>query len=470
MLRRKCLKSLQDWKSREGHKSLIVRGQRQVGKTFIIQEFSKEYEHSLYVDLSKSPSIRELFNGDLDVDRLVMGLNAIVDGADIIPGALIILDEIQSCPRAKASLKHFTIDGRFDVIASGSLLDIPQYHDQDPLALPPVGFVEELRMYSLDFEEFLWARGISEDVISQVKHDIRSHEGIDGAILNRFNDLFKEFMLIGGMPEAVSAHVSGKGLQEIIRIQNEILSVNREDIAKYCGPSLAVKVRACLDSMPSQLSKTNKKFKYSELNAKGSRDGSRAFSEALDWIVGSGIGNPCYRLRQISYPVSDIDNSQFRMYVSDTGLLVRMGDANEDGNPMARAIITDDLRFNQGALVENVVAECLMKSGFRRSYYINRKEPGRMELDFVTNMGSDVTVIEVKSGKDREAPSLNKTIDDARFQRRIILERSNVHVDERGIEHYPLFAAAFLRCTVDDDLESLFAGLVGSDGSAMSEP
>ncbi len=472
MIRRKVYDSLLEWKGRPDHKCLVIKGQRQVGKTFIINEFSKEYEYSVYVDLSRSRPIRELFEREDGVDNLVFGLSSLIDGSVILPErTLIILDEIQSCPRAKASLKDFTIDGRYHVIASGSLLDIPMANGEDPKALIPVGFVEEIRMYSLDYEEFLWAKGVNEGTVSHVKDCIRNRTPIKESVLEHLNDIFREYMLIGGMPEAVSRFIEGEGLVGVRAALDTIISQNRNDVSKYCKPPLSEKVRTCMDSIPSQLSESNKKFMYSRLDDNGSRSGSRKYEGALDWIVDSGIGNPCYQLLGISYPLTDEDRKQFRMYVSDTGLLVRMYDSATDGSPMSRALITGDHRFNQGVLMENVVAECLMKSGLRRRYYLHRKEPGRMELDFVLEIGSDIVAIEVKSGKDREVASLSKTIGDDRFQRRVMLEWTNVRIDDEGVEHYPLFAAAFLKETCTErSVDDLFMELerkVSMSGSGI---
>ena len=204
-------------------------------------------------------------------------------------------------------------------------------------------------------------------------------------------------------------------------------------------------MRKTLESIPMQLPQSNKKFMYSRIDGnRKSREGARKYQGSLLWIEGSGIGNMCHQLRDISIPVSISSNpDQFKVYLSDTGMLVRMMDG--DGMRAMDAIRTRDVGFNQGSLTENVVAECLMKAGIERNYYIHRKEPGRMELDFVIDLGSETAAIEVKSGRDREVPSLSKTIGDGRFQRRIMFERSNIFVDDDGVEHYSLFAVAFVR-------------------------
>ncbi len=444
MLRRKAMDELLKWKEKPGHKCLLVKGQRQVGKTFIICEFAKTYENSIYLDLSDNESVRKIFDGSLETNRLVQEIKLYAN-ASAPPGkTLIILDEIQSCPRARASLKNFTADGRYDVIASGSLLDVSLREDGEKglPALIPVGYEEHMRMYGLDFEEFLWALGYSEEQTKTLRSNIRKQEPLSEVALDVFQNRFKEFMIVGGMPAAVAAYAETGNLEDVATIQKLIIASFHDDVSKYSPKSVNMKIRKCFDSIPAQLSDTNKKFMWSRIDPGSleSRTGARFYSDALLWVEGAGIANCCYRLREVAQPLSMMkDLSNFKVYMSDTGMLV-----NLLGHATSYAIYSDDSKANQGAVVENVVAECLSKAGFELGFYINRKNPGRMELDFVLSLGLETAVIEVKSGKDREAPSLSKTIGDARFQRRIMLEKSNISVDKDGIEHYPLFAAAFI--------------------------
>lgn len=459
MLRRKAYDRLVEWKGRQDHKSLLIRGQRQVGKTFIIREFSKTYENSTYVDLSSNARMRRAFRDSIEVEDVLEALMLQDRTFDPYSGrCLIILDEIQSSPWARQALKSFTEDGRFDVIASGSLPDVPlraRAYDEsderdergrdDAVPLIPVGYEEHMRMYSLDFEEFLWAKGYGDATIAKVRESIRQRVPLSGVLLDAMNDEFREYTMFGGMPEPVSKLVAGEGLRSVIKAMDDVVASNYNDISKYAEEGEVLKIRKTLESIPMQLSQSNKKFMYSRIEGnRKSREGARKYQESLLWIEGSGIGNMCHQLRDITVPVSMSSNpDQFKVYISDTGMLVRMMDG--DGVRAMDAIRTGDIGFNQGSLTENVVAECLMKSGIDRNYYIHRKEPGRMELDFVIDLGSETAAIEVKSGRDREAPSLSKTIGDGRFQRRLMFERSNISVDENGVEHYPLFAAAFVR-------------------------
>lgn len=460
MLRRKVYDSLMEWRSSEGHKPLLVRGQRQVGKTYIIREFAKTYDHSIEVDLSKNARVREAFFESSSVDEVLEALILEDSSFDPVPGkTLIFLDEIQSCPSARASLKLFGEDGRFDVVASGSLIGVRrgkgkretgEEDDGDPSPLVPVGYEKHLRMYALDFEEFLWAKGFREDTIEKVRKAVREGTELRGVVLKAFDDAFREYMMVGGMPEAVQTFVDGATVREVSEKLGDIVLSTYDDMAKYNDGADVLKIRSCFDSIPFQLSGTNKKFMYTRIGGNGSRSGSRVYGDALLWIGAAGVGNLCHALKAITRPVSISRKTDgFKVYLSDTGMLIRLMDG--DGSAALSAVRRDDLSFNEGAITENVVAECLMKAGIQRNYYIKRSGKDMMELDFVVDLGSEVAVIEVKSGKDRSSPSLRKTVGDGRFQRWIMFERGNIRVDVDGVEHYPLFAAAFVRDMIRDD-------------------
>ncbi len=467
MLRRKIYDRLLEWKSKPGHKPLLLRGQRQVGKTFILKELAKTYPSCVYVDLSAERRVAHDITEAETVDDIVRILELRKSFRPVPGGTLIIFDEVQSCPSARASLKWFCQDGRYDVVASGSLLNVPLRSDGSDgrASLIPTGYETHMRMYGLDFEEFLWAKGYGEDLIGDVRRHIRQREPMKAAMLDTMAREFTEFMAVGGMPEAVSRYLD-EGISGATDALDDIVRSNMDDVIKYAVESEVMRIRRTLESIPHQLSQSNKKFMYSRIEDNGrSRDGFRKYGSALLWIEGSGIGNMCYQLREISRPLSvSADRDQFKAYMSDTGMLLHMMD---DGDRSAMlAVLSGDAAFNQGALAENAVAECLMKADVPRYYHINRKSPGRMELDFVVGMGRDTAAVEVKSGRDRTAPSLTNTLTDARFQRHVMFERGNIGVDGNGVEHYPLFAAAFIRDMWEEDRTS---GFVPSGPSAIDD-
>lgn len=442
MLRRKAYQNLMDWKNRKGHKCLLVRGQRQVGKTYIIDLFAREnYSNYVYMDLSKDESMRNAFSGNLDVDSIVNAIGIYRGFSDLVPGeTLIFMDEIQSCPRARESLKSFSLDGRYDVIASGSLIDAIHDPADGRAPLLPVGYEEHMRMYSLDFEEFLWSRGMTDGIIDEIRSRIRDGKPLGTAYLNALNNHFRDFMIVGGMPAAVSAFSEEGSYASASAIVSDIIETNRQDMMKYNDGINGIKITRCFDSIPSQLSDTNKKFMYSRIDGEGSRSAARKYSDNMLWIERSGIGNYCHRLRTLEVPLeANSDRDQFRVYMSDTGMLVSMM-----GRRAMVAVYDGDDRFNMGALMENAVAECLMKSDYPRYFYRVNSGSDMMELDFVIELGMEMAVIEVKSGKDRSAPSISKTTRHPQVERRIMLERGDIRIDEDGLEHYPLFTAAFM--------------------------
>ena len=266
MLKRKAYDMLMAWKCRD-HRPLLVKGQRQVGKTFIIERFGRDnYENVVFVNFVENESIKGAFDGDLDTDSILMALSMYLPDARFVPGnTLIVFDEIQDCPRARTSLKFFSIDGRFDVIATSSLLDVDINGKDSKNAPIPVGYEEHLTMYALDFEEFLWARGIGDNVISHVRDRLSRKEPVGRAYYDRFYSLFKEFMIVGGMPQAVQTFIDESSYRSAGTIIDSLVEAAKADMNRYNDPVDAGKIVSCFNSIPSQLSESNKKFMYSRL-------------------------------------------------------------------------------------------------------------------------------------------------------------------------------------------------------------
>jgi predicted AAA+ superfamily ATPase len=443
MLRRKAYDHLTEWKNRP-HKCLLVKGQRQVGKTFIIDKFAKEnYEHYVYIDLSREENMISVFNGNLDVDSIIKAIMLYRDPDDLIPGStLIFMDEIQDCPRARASLKSFTQDGRYDVIASGSLLGIGRKRtkgDSEEHTLIPMGYEEHMTMHSLDFEEFLWARKIGDSVIEEIRGHIRNGIPLDRPVLDAVNSAFRDFMIVGGMPKAVSRFFAEKNYAGAGEELKDILASCIDDINKYNDGINILKTRDCFLSIPSQLSQTNKKFMFNRISGGGSRVAYETYAENLLWIENAGYGNFCRAVDRPAIPLRGQEiRKMFKVYLSDTGMLTHMYGPNA-----LQAVFNDDPAFNKGALTENVIAECLVKAGYPLYYYRKSGGENMMEVDFVAELGSDLAAIEVKSGKDRTSPSLWKADKVFDIGRKIMFGKTNI-VKEGDVECYPLFTAAFI--------------------------
>jgi predicted AAA+ superfamily ATPase len=431
MLKRKITEALLRWKSDPKKKSLMVRGARQVGKTFIIDDFArKNYENYIYVNFELSPSTKKIFAGDLDTGTLVDEIEYTFK-THIVPGkTLIFLDEIQSCPAARTAMKSFTIDGRYDVIASGSLLGL-NYKD---VSSYPVGYEEDMILHPMDFEEFLWAMGVEDDKIAKVSDNLRNKKPLGNAALDAFENYFRQFMVVGGMPEVVSIYAETKDVNLVLLRQREIVEKYRSDIAKYAYGRDKMSARLCLDSIPGQI---GRRFRYSDVAGKGNV-GAREYGSGLEWLYDSGITQWCYNVTEPASPLSvNRRFNVFKLYMWDTGLLSSMME-----DDVALSILHGSDNMNIGKIVENVVAGVIGRKNMMITYFEKR---GSLEVDFILSTGGKVTAIEVKSGNNTRSRSLDSVMSDRyRVPRGIKLEKTNVYVDEKGVEHYPMFAAAFI--------------------------
>ena len=444
MLKRKIYADLLEWKGR-AHRPLVISGQRQVGKTFIIREFAKnEYDRVIELNFSENEGDKEIFIGSISADSIIKRISVSYPDQEVVPGkTLLFLDEIQDCKEAYASLKHLSEDDRFDVIASGSMLGVrmPNLKDEadDNNVLIPMGYEECLTMFSLDFEEFLWAKGISEEIIDEVKACIHDRTPIDDVILSRMEAYHREFMIVGGMPASVSAFIESGDFTGVKKVLTELNTSCIRDINRYNSGLDIIKTTECYESIPDQLAYSNKKFMYSRINGEGSRKAADRYKENILWVKGAGYGNFCYSVVDMSLPLRSKRDS-FKIYQSDTGMLI-----NRYGDNCLKAVYSERTDYNFGAVTENAVAEGLMKSGYLSRYHSVSRGTDHMELDFVIETGDGLCVIEVKSGKKRDAPSLSKAMARYDLARKIMLEKGNIYVSDDGVEHYPLFAACFLR-------------------------
>ena len=431
MLKRKITNDLILWKKKEDKLCLLVKGARQVGKTFIIDEFARaNYKYYVRINFDENPAYKVIFDGDLDVETLIKQISLRVPNVELIPNeTLIFLDEIQNCPRARTALKFLAIDKRFDVIASGSMLgihykDVPSY---------PVGYVDTVEMYSLDFEEFLWANGVSPQSINDIKQYYIKKEKVPTAMHERMMQLFKEYIVVGGMPRVVNEFVTSHNFADVFRIQRAIISDYTDDIAKYAEGSEKAKARACFLSIPKHLSKDYKKFQYSLVESKGT---ARKFGGSLMWLFDAGIINFCYNLALPELPLEGNAKSDvFKVYLHDTGLLMAM---LEEGSQ--EDIIDGDLGIYKGAIYENIIADIFSKAG-KKLYYFELNS--KIEIDFFIRMNKEATAIEVKSGENTKSKSMNSILENYGVKHGIKLSTKNVG-GTKTIDAYPLYMAMFL--------------------------
>lgn len=431
MLKRKIADELHAWKNQKDKMCLVVKGARQVGKTYSIDLFAREnYKHYVNINFDQNPGYRAIFDGDLDVETLMKQISLRIPNSELVPGETVIfLDEIQNCPRARTALKFLAIDKRFDVIASGSLLginykDVPSY---------PVGYVEHLELHSLDFEEFLWANGITPQSIADIKFYFDHREKVPTAMHDKMMELFKEYIVVGGMPRVVNEFVTSHNFAHALRIQRAILSDYTDDIGKYAEGAEKTKARACFLSIPKHLSQDYKKFRYSLVEKGGS---ARKFGGSLLWLYDAGIIHFCHNLSQPELPLEGNARSDvFKVYMKDTGLLMAM---LEDGSQ--EDIIDGNLGIYKGAIYENIIADILGKLG-KKLYYFERNS--QFEIDFVIRFQKMATAIEVKSADNTKAKSLNTVIENYGVKHGIKLSSKNVG-GTSVVDSFPLYMAMFL--------------------------
>lgn len=431
MLKRKIYQSLIEWKKQTEKMCLVVKGARQVGKTFIIDKFAREnYENYVYINFDENPGYKVIFDGDLDVNNLIKQISLRVPNVSLIPHKTIIfLDEIQNCPNARTALKFLALDKRFDVIASGSLLGI-NYKEVESF---PVGYTEQLEMYSLDFEEFLWANGIEEQSILDVKEFFDKKEVVPQAMHERMMELFKEYIVVGGMPRVVNDFVKNHNFANVLKIQKAIISDYEDDIAKYADGSEKAKARACFLSIPKHLSKDYKKFRYSLVMPSGS---SRKYAGSLMWLYDAGIINFCHNLEIPQLPLEGNSKSDtFKVYMRDTGLLVAMLDEGTQED-----IIDGNLGIYKGAIYENIIGDVLAKKG-KKLYYFEYNST--LEVDFFIRYERVITAIEVKSSGNSKSKSLETLMEKYGVKKGIKLAPSN-YGKKGEIDIFPIYMAMFL--------------------------
>lgn len=399
-LRRKVNDYLNEWKNNADKFPLIIKGARQVGKTESIRHFAQSnYEHVVEINFALQKEYRDIFDNGFEVDRIIRNISYMNPNLEFIPGkTLIFFDELQACPNCATSLKAFKMDGQYDVICSGSLMGI-SYHEIESNS---VGYKEDYEMHSLDFEEFLWAKGYKPDQIEELYQHMVSNTPLTNIEFNIFSDIFKEYMIIGGMPAVVRLFIEHDNYSGTLKLQRQLLQDYEEDITKYAGGLDKAKILQIYRSIPVFLGKDNKKFQISKV-AKGARN--REYVGTVDWLSDAGIVNVCYCMAEPSLPLrGNYDPTNYKLYYHDTGLLIAALDDE----------VQDDLRLNKnfntykGAIYENIVSDMLVKSGYQLYFYKNKKST--LELDFMVRDKNSLVPIEVKA-TDGATKSINHAIE-----------------------------------------------------------
>lgn len=399
-LRRKIDKFLKDWKDSPNHKPLIVKGARQIGKTFSIEEFGgKYYENVISINFILQPQFKTIFNDGYDEKSILKNLSFINPEFRLEAGkTLIFFDELQACPAAATSLKSFAIEGDYDVICSGSLMGI-NYNEIESNA---VGYKEDYEMFSLDFEEFLWAKGYTDAMIEEITSYLHDVKPLPSVMFNVLSDIFKDYMVVGGMPAVVDSYISKGNFSGTLELQRQLLTDYQEDITKYAVGLDKGKILNVYNHISTFLAQENKKFRISKV---GVHARSRDYVGVIEWLGSAGIVNVCHCLSVLELPLKgNYEPGVFKLYYQDTGLLVASLDEEAQ----------IDLRNNRnfatykGAIYENVVADMLRKAGYALYYY--RNEKSTVEIDFFVRSIGSLVPVEVKAA-DNPSRSLQKVTD-----------------------------------------------------------
>lgn len=432
MLKRKIINKLEAWKKTIANKALLIKGARQVGKTTVVRQFAKaNYKNFVEINFEQMPVAKQAFEGNLDARTILLNLSAMGFGP-LEPGkTLIFFDEIQSCPKARTAIKFLVEDGQYDYIESGSLLGI-NYKD---VSSYPVGFEHELDMYPLDFEEFLWACNISDDVVSMLKDCYTNLRPVPDFLHQQIAERYRQYLVVGGMPEVVATYISNEDFGKTITNQKDILAGYRNDISKYAGNDKML-VKSVFDAIPGQLSKQDKRFILASIEKNASR---RKYGAPTQWLVDAGMAYYSFNIGSFELPFPSHENMRlYKLFFVDSGLMCAMV-----LNGIQAKVLTGDVFVNEGALAENYVAGELAKHGVSLNYY-DRKS--KHELDFVFPEDDKITILEVKSGKDyKKHASLDmaQSLFSEKINRRIVMSNNNLEVED-GVLYLPFYMSMFI--------------------------
>lgn len=390
-LKRKMYDILLNWKRTKNQECLLVKGARQIGKTYIIKKFGEEnYKSFIYINFIEKPEYMNAFNGNLDADEIYKRLSIIDKTKKIIDkDTLIFLDEIQECPNARTALKFLAIDNRCDVIASGSLLGI----NYKEVKSYPVGYETQIEMQALDFEEFLWAKGVSQDGIDYIRAFWEKKERVDAFANDKMLEYLREYIVVGGMPKVVQEFIITNNFASVHKMQEMLIDLYLQDIAKYASLSERPKVRGCYLSIPAQLNREYNKFQYSIVEKGGT---SRKFGNSLDWLRDANLIKFCYNVNLPEMPLIAYEElNEFKIYLNDIGLLIAMYGYETKG-----LVLNNELKgFAKGGIYEAVIFDILTKRGYKLNYY--KTKDSSMEIEFLMESPDGVIPIEVKAGNGR---------------------------------------------------------------------
>lgn len=419
------------WKENSHKKPLIIKGARQVGKTYIIREFAQEaYEDLVEINFERDLEFIDLFKKTHNPKDILQYLEVAFMDKNFNQNTLFFMDEIQACSDALTSLKFLAESFPCDIICSGSMLGVAIANSTSF----PVGYIETWKMYPLSFMEFIEALGMKENVIQSLNDCLLNNLPVMEVLHNKMNDLFKEYMVVGGMPEVVNKYIETKSFKETLLVQRRIVSDYLNDMVKYADGSERIKVRECYQSIPLQLAKENKKFQYKLVKSGGN---ARYFDASLNWLRDSGLVNLTYRLKTISKPLEiHKESAVFKVYMADTGLLVSQFDES-----IIKELLSGNLGVFKGALYENIAAQILGMHE-RELYYF---EPNTSSaIDFIIYYQGEICPLEIKAGRNTVSKSFTNFVEKYNSQYAFRLSQKNIGTSKEKVSYVPLYMLEML--------------------------
>lgn len=404
LLKRKIDAYLVAWKSNLDRKPLIVKGARQIGKTRSIEQFVKHnYKSVIQINFVEQKKYKAIFDDGFEVDTILKNISLLNPEFKFIPGETVFFfDELQACPNCATSLKFFKLDGRFDVICSGSLMGI----NYKEIESNSVGYKEDYEMHSMDFEEFLWAKGYSDELVEDLYQHMLDIRPLSTLQMDTLFALFRDYVTIGGMPEVVNTYIKNKNFSGTFAIQQQLLKDYEEDITKYVEGLDKAKVKAVYNHISAFLAKENKRFQITKI---GRNARNRDYMGCVEWLADAGVVNICYCMNHPELPLKgNYDPKMYKVYYKDTGLLIASLD--EEAQEDLRA--NKNLGTYKGAIYENIVADMLVKQGYPLYYYSNDRPP--IEMDFFVRDTDSLIPIEVKAN-DGATASLNNLLKEDKY-------------------------------------------------------
>ncbi len=421
-------------------RALVIKGLRQVGKTTIVKNYCNEkYNSVIYINFMDNTSLKKIFDNDLIVNDMIRDLSAAIPTAKFIPNeTVIIFDELQECANARSAIKPFMLDGRFDIIATGSLIGLRGYNKKKSKGVP-TGFEYQLTMYPMDFEEYLYAKGINEELLDYIKNCFINKQKVSDTINSSFMNYFKEYLCVGGMPDVVDLFLKTNDLNQVYDLQRIILEQYKDDFGKHLDENEEetinkielTRIMDVYNSIPNQLAKENKKFKYSEIN-KNAR--AREYYNSIMWLKEFGLINICNNLSKLELPLDAYKKEdEFKIYVADTGLFIAMLEKGTTNN-----ILNGDLKIYKGAIYENIIADAFTKIGKNLYYY---SETRGLEIDFVNKNDNDLSLIEVKANNGM-TKSLKEILSNDKYEvnKAFKLINGNISINDKTV-NIPLYMA-----------------------------